>query len=205
MGKFRTHVRTVLPAWLAAGLFMVVADVAPAQQPAAENSAEKPTITDGYLLNPGDELSISVWKDEALNRRVLVLPDGKISFPLVGFLDTKGKTASKVQELVAEKLTKFISNPVVTIAVTNVNGNRIFVIGKVRTPGQYPVSGPVDVMQALSLAGGLNSFAAGDDIRILRRSGKAQQAIRFEYSSVSKGSDLDSNIILKSGDAVVVP
>lgn len=158
-----------------------------------------------YILNPGDVLEISVWKDEALQKQVLVLPDGKISFPLVGFIDTKGKSAEDVQKIVSEKLTEYISNPVVTVSVTSVGGNLIYVIGKVNNPGVFPIQQPTDVMQALSLGGGLNSFADEDDILILRRTEKGQITIPFEYSEVSEGKKLETNILLKSGDIVVVP
>ena len=106
----------------------------------------------GYLLNPGDKLLVSVWKEEDLQREVLILPDSQISFPLVGFINTSGKTAADVQAEIAKRLEKFISNPVVTVSVVNVNGNRIYVIGKVKQPGEYVVERLVDVMQALSLA-----------------------------------------------------
>lgn len=158
-----------------------------------------------YLLSPGDTLQISVWKDDALNREVLILPDGKISFPLVGFIDTTGKSASELQEVLTTNLKKFVSDPVVTIAVNNVNGNRIYIIGKVARPGEYPVARPVDVLQALSLAGGLNPFANEDNILVIRRTKEKSEKIGFEYSEVSKGRNLESNILLKSGDIVVVP
>jgi polysaccharide export outer membrane protein len=158
-----------------------------------------------YLLNPGDTLQISVWKEPDLQREVLILPDSQISFPLVGFIDTAGKTAADVQVEITKRLGKYISNPVVTVSVANVNGNRIYVIGKVKQPGEYVVERFVDVMQALSLAGGLTPFASADDIRILRRTPKGQTAIAFEYSDVSDGEKLQTNIILHSGDIVVVP
>lgn len=205
--RFRIFDRARLTAFFAgvvAALFIATGNLsaqepAPAQQPA---SAQLP----GYLLNPGDVLQIAVWKDDALSRTVLVLPDGKISFPLVGFLDAAGKTAEDVQKVVTEKLAAFVTSPVVTISVTSVPGNRIYVIGKVKVPGSYPVTSEVDVMQALSLAGGLTPFAAEDAIQILRRENGKQRAIRFEYSEVSEGKKLEEmNIPLKSGDVVVVP
>ena len=156
-------------------------------------------------MNPGDQLEISVWKDEALQKQVLVLPDGKISFPLVGFIDTSGKSAEDVQKIITDKLGEFISNPVVTVSVVNVTGNLIYVIGKVNNPGVFPIQKPIDVIQALSLGGGLNTFADEDEILVLRRTDEGQKAFQFKYSDVSSGHDLSSNILLQSGDTVVVP
>ncbi len=159
-----------------------------------------------YRIQPGDILMVSVWKEEALMAEVLVRPDGGMSFPLVGDVRASGRTVEEVRGLVNERLSKFIPDPSVTIAVKQIGGNRVYVIGKVNRPGEFPFSRPLDVMQALSLAGGATSFASLDDIQILRRddSGK-QTARRFRYSEVERGRGLDQNILLKSGDTVVVP
>jgi len=159
-----------------------------------------------YTLNPGDVLEISVWKEEGMQRQVAVLPDGNISFPLAGHVKASGMTPGQLKTVLQKKLKNFFADPVLTVSVLQVTGNKIYVIGQVRTPGEFPANRPVDVMQALSLAGGLTTFAAQDEIRILRRdaSGK-QRALKFSYSDVSKGKALGSNIVLRSGDVVVVP
>lgn len=159
-----------------------------------------------YRIQPGDVLMVSVWKEEALMAEVLVRPDGGMSFPLVGDVRASGRTVEQVREQVNERLSKFIPDPAVTIAVKQIGGNRVYVIGKVNRPGEFTFSRPLDVMQALSMAGGATSFAALDDIQILRRddSGK-QTSRRFRYSEVERGRSLDQNILLKSGDTVVVP
>jgi len=159
---------------------------------------------DGYKLAPEDVLEISVWKEEGLQREVLVRPDGKLSFPLVGALDASGKTAEQLQEEIARRLEKYIPDPVVTVSVLQVAGNKIYVIGKVNQPGMYPVGRPTDVMQALSLAGGLTPFADEDEIRILRRVDGRQTVLPFNYAAVAKGEALDQNIVLEPGDVVVV-
>jgi polysaccharide export outer membrane protein len=159
-----------------------------------------------YRIQPGDILMVSVWKEEALMAEVLVRPDGGMSFPLVGDVHASGRTVDEVRELVNERLSKFISDPSVTIAVKQIGGNRVYVLGKVNRPGEFTFSRPLDVMQALSLAGGATSFASLDDIQILRReAGGKQTARRFRYSEVERGRSLDQNILLKSGDTVVVP
>ena len=159
-----------------------------------------------YRLNPGDVLEISVWKEEGMQRQVVVLPDGEISFPLAGHVKASGLSPEELKQVLAKKLKNFFADPVLTVSVLQVTGNKIYVIGQVRNPGEFPAARPLDVMQALSLAGGLTTFAAPDDIKILRRdaSGK-QRALEFDYSDVAKGRELQSNVILRSGDVVVVP
>jgi polysaccharide export outer membrane protein len=160
----------------------------------------------GYGLNPGDVLQVSVWKEAELTRDVLVRPDGKISFPLVGDIAAAGSTPEAVQGALAERLQKYIPDPVVTVSLGAANGNKVYVLGKVARPGEYVMVRPLDVMQALAMAGGLNTFASENKVVILRRDGTGkQQAIPFRYAAVQNGEELQSNIILSSGDIVVVP
>jgi polysaccharide export outer membrane protein len=159
----------------------------------------------GYTVKPGDSLSISVWKEPDLQGEVLVTPDGAFAFPLVGQVDAKGKTVTELQKTITEQLTRFISDPVVTVSVRDIKGNKVFVIGQVNKPGEFIVNPSVDVMQALSMAGGTTAFASLNDIIILRRSAGKQEAMRFNYSDVARGRDLQQNIELRSGDIVVVP
>ena len=159
----------------------------------------------GYTVKPGDLLSISVWKEEALQGEVLVTPDGAFAFPLVGQVDARGKTVTELQAIVIERLAKYISDPVVTVSVREIRGNKIYVIGQVNKAGEFIVNPRVDVMQALSMAGGTTPFASLGNIIILRRDGGKQQPLHFDFTSVAKGKDLEQNIELRSGDVVVVP
>ncbi len=159
----------------------------------------------GYTLNPGDQINVSVWKEEGLDRPVLVLPDGSISFPLVGEIQAVGKTVDDLQRDITEQLKRYIPDAVVTVAVLNTAGNKIFVLGEVARPGEYPLTRPTSVMQALSMAGGLTPFAGENRIRILRHSGEGQQTIPFPYGTVSNGESLETNILLRGGDVIVVP
>ena len=163
------------------------------------------TATEAYTVKPGDVLSISVWKEPDLQSPVLVRPDGSFSFPLAGQMDARGKTVADLQALVTEKLRKYISDPVVTVSVQEVKGNKVYVLGQVNKPGEFIVNPRVDVMQALSMAGGTTPFAALGDIVILRRSDSGQQALPFRYADVSRGRNLQQNIVLQAGDVVVVP
>ena len=163
------------------------------------------TDQEAYWVKPGDILRISVWGEPELQDTVLVTPDGTFSFPLVGHVNAEEKTAAQLQEIVTQRLKKFISEPAVSVALQEINGNAIYVLGQVNTPGVFILSRAVDVMQALSMAGGATPFAALNDILILRRGESGQVALSFRYSDVSKGRNLEQNISLKSGDVVVVP
>ena len=158
-----------------------------------------------YQLNPGDILQISVWNEEALQQEILVLPDGTISFPLVGILSVAGKTPGQVQSELKENLSRLIPDPEINLTVSSVEGNSIFIIGKVISPGTYPMTRQIDIVQALSLAGGFTPYAETENIQILRRTGRTQKVIRFDYTRIADGKALETNVLLKSGDTIVVP
>jgi polysaccharide export outer membrane protein len=159
----------------------------------------------GYHVQPGDVLTVTVWKEADLTGDVLVRPDFGLSFPLVGDLDGRAKTVDQLRAEITERLKRFIPSPVVTVATKAVAGNHIYVVGKVQKPGEYPVSRDVDVMQALSLAGGATPFAAVNDIIIIRRESAGQIVLHFQYNDVAHGRDLRQNVVLQPGDTVVVP
>jgi polysaccharide export outer membrane protein len=159
----------------------------------------------GYTVKPGDTLQISVWKEPELQGPVLVTPDGAFAFPLVGQVDARGKTVSELQQIVMAALQKYIADPVVTVSVQDIKGNKIYVIGQVNRSGEFIINHRIDVMQALSMAGGTTPFASLANVLILRRSGAKQEALRFDYTDVAKGRNLEQNIELRSGDVVVVP
>jgi polysaccharide biosynthesis/export protein len=159
-----------------------------------------------YTVKPGDTLMVSVWKEPDLQGPVLVRPDGQFSFPLAGQMDARNKTVQELQQELTAKLKKYISDPVVTVSIQEIKGNKVYVIGQVQKPGDFVVNPRVDVMQALSMAGGTTPFAALGDIMILRRSDSGQQqALPFKYTDVVRGRNLDQNIMLQAGDVVVVP
>ena len=186
-------------AWRIAGFFILsLGFIAPAS---AQEAPDEP-----YYVQAGDILEVSVWKEEDLQKEVLVRPDGRISFPLIGDINVAGRTIDQLRLEITDRLVKFIPDLTVTVTIQSINGNRIYVIGKVNSPGSFVVNPRVDVMQALSLAGGTTAFAALDDIIILRReSDGSQRAISFKYKDVARGRSLDQNVILHSGDIVVVP
>lgn len=159
-----------------------------------------------YFIQSGDILEISVWREEDLLREVLVRPDGRFSFPLVGDIDASNRSVEALRVEVAERLQRYIPDPVVTVTVKNILGNKIYLLGQVNNPGAFVVNPRVDVMQALSLAGGTTPFASLNDIVILRRDRDGtQRAMKFEYKDIERGRNLAQNIMLESGDIVIVP
>jgi polysaccharide export outer membrane protein len=158
-----------------------------------------------YQIGPEDVLEISVWREDSLQRDVLVRPDGGISFPLVGDVQAAGKTPEELQAVITERLQRYIPEPVVTVTAKEVAGYRIYVLGQVNNPGQFVVGRYVDVLQALTLAGGLTPYASENNIKILRRENGDEVVFPFNYSAVKRGQNLDRNILLKSDDVVVVP
>ena len=164
-----------------------------------------PRAVDGYRVQPGDILTISVWKERDLQGEILVRPDGGVSFPLAGDVSADGKTTQELTDALAAKLKRSFPDPVVTVSVKQIGGNRVYVLGKVNRPGEFMFSKPVDVMQALALAGGATPFAEVNDIRILRREGGVLRSLSFRYAEVERGKELAQNVLLLSGDTVVVP
>jgi polysaccharide biosynthesis/export protein len=160
----------------------------------------------GYQLRPGDVVAVSVWQEPGLEQLVLVRPDGGVSFPLAGDLKAEGLTVDELAASIKAKLTRFIPNPVVTVTLQEIPGNRIFVIGRVNSPGDFPIiSRDVTVMQALSMAGGLTPFAKDREIRVLRQVDGQEQSYPFDYRQAVRGEGGQQAITLQPGDVVVVP
>ena len=158
-----------------------------------------------YTIGPGDTLEISVWRDESLQRELTVPPDSVISFPLIGDIKVTGMTVSDLRRIIAKKLSDYIPDVTVTVILKSFGSLRAFVIGKVNKPGMYPIDLETNVMQLLSMAGGLNPYASESNIHILRQIKGTTVKIPFNYSGVLKGRDLNQNITLQRGDVVVVP
>lgn len=181
------------------------AEKPPVPAVAADVPATDKSLDDQYVIQPGDVLGISVWQEPSLQQETLVRPDGALNFPLINNITAAGKTIEQLRKELTEKLSKFVPDPVVLVSVKAVAGNKIYVVGKVNRPGEYPTNRPVDVMQILSMAGGLSPYASVNKIKILRRENGEMKSIPFHYSRVEKGKDLEQNIILRGGDIVVVP
>mgnify|MGYP000524400049 CR=1 FL=1 len=158
-----------------------------------------------YRIGPEDVLHISVWKEEDLDRKVLVRPDGGISFPLAGDIQVSGCTPLEVQDEIRSRLQRYVPDAEVTVSVDKISGYTVFVLGEVEAPGQFTLGRYVDVVQALTLAGGFTPYASSRNIQVLRRQDGREVTYEFDFRDVSRGRSLEQNIILQSGDVVLVP
>jgi polysaccharide biosynthesis/export protein len=180
-------------------------EAAAARQEAPSAARQDGNTVARYEVQPSDLLQISVWKEPDLTQQVLVRPDGGFSFPLAGEISAVGKSVEELRRELVERLARYIPDLVVTVAVLEIRGNKIYVIGQVNDPGEFIVNPRVDVMQALSLAGGTTAFASPSEIFVLRREGAQQRRMPFNFDAVLRGRDLEQNVLLRSGDVVVVP
>jgi polysaccharide export outer membrane protein len=158
-----------------------------------------------FALGPEDILEISVWKDEALTKQVVVRPDGWISFPLIGDIQAAGRTVEELRQEIQTRIKTYVPDAPVTVMVMKVGSPKVYVVGKVAKPGVYIMGEPMRVMQVLAVAGGATPFADKNSILIIREENNKQVVYKFNYDKVSKGKELEQNINLKPGDTVVVP
>jgi polysaccharide export outer membrane protein len=175
------------------------------QRTAAATPAPQVQGLSDYSISPGDELEVSVWKEPDLTKTVIVRPDGKFTVPLAGEIMAARRPVEQIQTEITNKLKKYIPEAVVTVSVTKLEGNRIYVIGQVSKPGAFTMNPRLNVVQALSMAGGMTPFAALNDIIVLRSTATSQRVLPFRYGDVSKNRNLEQNIQLEAGDVVIVP
>lgn len=169
--------------------------------------ASAQTAAPGYPLHPGDKLIVGVYDDpKLLPQDITITPDGTINYPMVGDIMVGGKTTAQVRAELEAKLKKFISDPIAIVLVADVKGNVAYVVGQVNKPGQLVMNPSINVLQALSMSGGTNPYAKLDSIIVIRTSSNGQQRVLpFHYGAVTSGKDLQQNVMLESGDVVVVP
>jgi len=159
-----------------------------------------------YRIGPGDVLNIEVWKDAALSRQVTVLPDGKISFPLIGELTAGDRTVAELKKEIESKISRFVPDSPLTVEVRQVNSLHVYVLGRVNAPGRFILTSNVTVLQALAIAGGPNAFANRSKIRIFReKGGKTTMSPPFDYDEVTAGRNIETNVLLERGDVIHVP
>lgn len=158
-----------------------------------------------YLIGPNDVLNIYVWKEPDLTRDVIVMADGRISFPLIGEVMAQGKTVTELKQTIAGALKKYITAPEVTVIVNESRSRRIYTIGKVTRPGPYPLEAGMTVIQALSNAGGFAEWADTKNIRIIRREGDREVQLHFNYNEFISGDNVQQNVVLRPNDTIVVP
>ena len=169
--------------------------------------APAPAVEAGmdYVIGATDVLTIVIWDEKETTSDVTVRPDGKITLPLINDFVAAGLTPTQLRLRITDLEKRFIRMPVVTVIVKQINNNRAFITGQVRTPGPYVLSGPTTVLQLLALAGGFAEFADREHILITRIEQGVQKSFTFNYDRAIKRQDLSQNIILKAGDTVVVP
>jgi polysaccharide export outer membrane protein len=186
------------------GLIWIGLTAVAAAQPTANVARETASVA-RYEVQPSDRLQVSVWREPELTQEVVVRPDGAFSFPIVGEVNAVGKSVEDLRLELVQRLSRIIPDVVVTVSVLEIRGNKIYVIGQVNQPGEFIVNPRVDVIQALSLAGGTTAFASPSSIFVLRRDGNQQRRLPFNFDAVLRGRDLEQNVLLRSGDVVVVP
>ena len=173
---------------------------------AASTTAAKPATDDpNYVIGAQDVLDINVWHEPDLTRVVPVRPDGKISLPLLNDVQAGGLTPTKLAEEITAQLKKFVTDPQVTVIVSTINSQRVYILGEVNRAGAYPLLPGMTVLQALSSGGGFTQFANMKKIYVLRTEGGKSDKFPFNYKDVIAGRHAEENIVLKAGDTIVVP
>jgi polysaccharide biosynthesis/export protein len=176
----------------------------PAKAAVPEVQASTPGVPSDYIIGADDMLHISVWKEPDMSVSLPVRPDGKISMPLLDDVQAAGMTPMQLGVSIKEKLKKYIADPRVTVVVTAMNSQRIYVLGEVMHTGAMPLLPNMTVLQALSSAG-FTQFANLKAIYLLRVQDGKQTKLPFNYRDAIKGRGAQQNIILKPGDTLVVP
>jgi polysaccharide export outer membrane protein len=158
-----------------------------------------------YVIGPGDLLSIDVWKEEELSKQVVVRLDGKISLPLVNDVQAAGLTSTELRKQLTEKYKDFVDVPEVAVTVIESRSKRIYLLGKVVRPGEYPMQKNMTVVQAISLAGGLAEWADSSDVKLIRKIKGTEKTFRVDYDAIVSGEDLAQNVQLQPDDTIFVP
>lgn len=187
---------------LIAGLLGVGVATAQNKAPVAAPEADPPT----YRIGPGDVLQVNVWKEpEASEEAVIVRSDGRISLPLVGEVLATGRATGELERDLTERFTTYFRDPRVLVTIKEVHSQRVYVIGQVRKEGAIQLVSPLRVLQALAEAGGITDYAKRKNIYVLRVINGRQQNLPFNYDAVIRGEKVDQNVLLLSGDTIVVP
>jgi len=163
------------------------------------------TEKEEYVIGPSDLLEINVWKEPDLTRQARVRMDGKITLPMINDIQAENKTLMELQENVREQYSQFVSDPEVTVILLQSNSRRVYMLGKVNSPGEYPLTKSMTLLQALSVANGLDRWADRRNIRLIRKVEDREQTYRIDYNQIVSGRDLSQNILLQPEDTIFVP
>ena len=175
----------------------------PPAEPAAPRA--EPELPAGYVIGPEDVLSIVFWRDKDMSADVVVRPDGKISLPLLNDITVAGLTPEQLRTQLMQAATKFMTDPNATVVVKEIHSRKVFITGNVAKPGGYPLTGDMNVLQLIAIAGGLQEYADAKNIVITRRENGKDVYFLFNYKDVVKQKHVEQNIRLRAGDTVVVP
>lgn len=194
---------------MAAGVVLIGASAA-AQRPSAETVTNTPPVATAelpsdYLIGPEDVLGIVFWREADISGDVTVRPDGRVSLPMIGEMPAAGLRPEELQKRILAAAAKYLTDPNVSVVVRTINSSKVFVTGRVTSPGPHPLKGPMTAMQAIALAGGVTDYADAKNITILRIVDGRTLSFKFNYRDVARGKKLEQNIMLKAGDTIVVP
>jgi polysaccharide export outer membrane protein len=178
-----------------------------AQQPAdaPANATASVSLPAGYVIGPDDLLSVVFWRDKDMSADVVVRPDGKISLPLLNDVDAAGLTPDELRAKLTKAASKYVEEPNATVVVKEIRSRKVFITGNVAKPGNYPLNGDMTVLQLIAVAGGLQEYADSGSIVVMRTENGQQKSFKFNYKDVIKQRHVEQNILLKTGDTVVVP
>jgi polysaccharide export outer membrane protein len=169
----------------------------------AEKSIPSPATQ--YIIGPEDILNINVWNEPELSLSVPVRTDGKISLPLIHDILVVNLTPLELKEELTKRFAEYVENPTVSVIVEQINSLKIFIVGNVNQPGVFDVKREVDVLQAISMAGGFTEWAKKSKIKIFRKHGGVEKVIKINYNKIISGKNPELNIPLQPGDTIVVP
>lgn len=184
------------------GFFLLAASCTAKDLPRAPETL--PAGSDEYRIGPEDRLRIDVWKQPNMSAVVPVRSDGKISIPLVPDIQAAGLTPVQLKDKITTELGKLIEDPTVSVIVEEINSLKISVVGSVRKPGVYKIGKHLRLMEAISLAGGLEPLADARRIRLIRKENGEEHIYQVDYNAIVNG-DVKQNILLVAGDSVIVP
>ena len=187
---------------VALGLLASGGGAAAAQERAARPAPRASSTSSGYLIGLSDVLRIAVWKEPELTGDVTVRLDGMVTVPLLGDVQAAGRTPSQLAASLVTEFQRFVESPRVTVSVGQATSARVYVVGQMMKPGEFPLSGRMTVLKALALAGGFKEFAKPESIVIVRED---QTVIPFNFKRVADGKDVSQNVLLAAGDTIVVP
>jgi polysaccharide biosynthesis/export protein len=197
--------RTLIGMWIM-GIFSPMAYSQPKEDLIKkEAKAEVAADSDRYIIGSEDVLYIHVWKEEALSKTITVRIDGKISLPLIEEIQAAGLTPLQLKDVLTQRFNEFVDVPNVSVMVMEANSFKVFISGQIKKPGVYRLRNETSLIQIISLAEGFTEWANQKEIIIIRKEKDHEKRISVNYKKIISGEDLGSNILLKSGDTIIIP